>query len=176
VKPSARAATLLFALLGATALAAAADAQPPQPAEQARWPAGDAKKWPRNMGLPRHHLATAWGVPAAYAKVSNPLESTAATVRHGAKIYAANCVSCHGPSGQGDGKAARNLSPPPGNLAWLVQLPPPRLDAFMYWTVIEGGGAFGTAMPAFRDNLSNDDIWAVVAYIEARLPPKPKGR
>ena len=29
-------------------------------------------------------------------------------------------------------------------------------------------------MPAFKDTLSRDDIWAVIAYIQARLPQKAK--
>jgi len=33
------------------------------------------------------------------------------------------CASCHGPTGRGDGEAGRELSPPPGNLAWLSRMP-----------------------------------------------------
>ena len=40
----------------------------------------------------------------------------------------------------------------------------------MYWTVAEGGAQFGSAMPAFKGTLSKGDIWAVIAYIQARLP------
>jgi hypothetical protein len=42
-------------------------------------------------------------------------------------------------------------------------------DPFMYWTVAEGGAQFGSAMPAFKDALSKDDIWAVIAYRGAAL-------
>jgi mono/diheme cytochrome c family protein len=41
---------------------------------------------------------------------------------------------------------------------------------FMYWTIAEGGASFGTAVPAFKDALSNDEIWAVIAYLQAHLP------
>jgi mono/diheme cytochrome c family protein len=44
----------------------------------------------------------------------------------------------------------------------------------MYWTIAEGGEQFGTAMPAFQNALSRDDIWAVTAYIQARLPQTSK--
>jgi mono/diheme cytochrome c family protein len=47
-------------------------------------------------------------------------------------------------------------------------------DPFMYWTVAEGGTRFKTAMPAFKDTLSQDDIWAVIAYIQAQLPQTAK--
>jgi mono/diheme cytochrome c family protein len=66
----------------------------------------------------------------------------------------------------------RTLSPPPANLALLAQMPMVQWDPYMYWTVAEGGTRFGTAMPAFMDSLSKDDIWAVIAYIQARLPQK----
>jgi mono/diheme cytochrome c family protein len=151
-------------------------AQQAQHSEQAHWAAASAKKWPRNNSMPRHQLAMTWGVPAPYAAMTNPAARTGATVRRGAKIYAANCVSCHGTSGQGDGRTGRNLSPPPGNLVWLSQMPVSRWDPFMYWTVAEGGTAFGTAMPAYKETLSTEDIWAVIAYVEARLPQKSKGR
>jgi mono/diheme cytochrome c family protein len=42
-------------------------------------------------------------------------------------------------------------------------------DRYIYWTVAEGGQPLGTAMPAFKDNLSQEDIWAVVAYIRDGL-------
>jgi mono/diheme cytochrome c family protein len=33
-----------------------------------------------------------------------------------------------------------------------------------------GRAQFGTAMPAFKNALSSDDVWAVTAYIQERLP------
>jgi mono/diheme cytochrome c family protein len=110
------------------------------------------------------------GVPPTYDSLVNPLPRTRETLDRGAKVYAENCASCHGPTGRGDGEAGRELSPPPGNLAWLSRMPMVRWDPFMYWTVAEGGTEFGTAMPAFKDTLPKNDIWAVIAYIQARLP------
>jgi mono/diheme cytochrome c family protein len=44
----------------------------------------------------------------------------------------------------------------------------------MFWTVAEGGAQFDTAMPKFKDTLPKDDIWAVIAYIQARMPRRAK--
>jgi mono/diheme cytochrome c family protein len=122
----------------------------------------------------RHHQARMSGVPAPYDSLKNPLPQTRETVDRGAAVYEQKCASCHGQTGQGDGEAGRNLSPPPANLAWLSQMPIAQWDPFMYWTVAEGGKQFETAMPAFKDTLSADDIWSVIAYIQARLPRKAK--
>ena len=120
--------------------------------------------------MPRMHFAMVSGVPAPYNSLSNPLPKTRETVDRGATAYEKNCASCHGTTGLGDGPVGRSLSPPPANLAFLSQMPMVQWDPFMYWTVAEGGAQFGSAMPAFKDALSKDEIWAVVAYIQARLP------
>jgi mono/diheme cytochrome c family protein len=124
--------------------------------------------------MPRHHAAMMSGIPAPYDAMTNPLPRTRETVERGARVYAENCESCHGATGFGDGAAGRQLSPPPGNLAWLSEMPMGQWDPFMYWTVAEGGTQFGTAMPAFKDGLSKDDIWAVIAYVQAQLPQSAK--
>jgi len=133
---------------------------------------GGGMMGPGYGGMPRMHFAMMSGVPAPYNSLSNPLSRTRETVERGAAVYEKNCASCHGPTGAGDGPVGRTLSPPPANLAFLAQMPMVQWDPFMYWTVAEGGAQFGSAMPAFRNTLSKDDIWAVIAYIQARLSRK----
>jgi mono/diheme cytochrome c family protein len=122
--------------------------------------------------MPRHHAAMMSGIPAPYNSLSNPLPRTRETVQRDAAVYEQNCASCHGATGARDGPVGRTLSPPPANLALLAQMPMVQWDPFMYLTVAEGGAQFGSAMPAFKDALSKDDIWAVIAYIQARLSQK----
>lgn len=144
-----------------------------------RWPMGPGMMGPGMMGpggssMQRHHFAMMSGIPSPYDSFKNPLPQSRETVDKGGVTYEKSCLPCHGPTGQGDGEAGRNLSPPPGNLAWLSQMPMVRWDPFMYWTIAEGGAAFGTAMPAFKGTLTENDIWAVTAYIQARLPERSK--
>jgi len=134
------------------------------------WPMGHG--WHGSGPMPRHHVAMMWGIPEPYTSMTNPLPRTQATLDKGATVYAENCLSCHGKEGLGDGEAGRSLSPPPGNLAWLSDMPMSQWDAFMYWTIAEGGAQFGTAMPAFRGSLSKEEIWEVTAYVQAHLPQK----
>jgi mono/diheme cytochrome c family protein len=87
----------------------------------------------------------------------------------GALVYAENCASCHGETGRGNGAAGNDLSPPPANLAWFARMPMNRWDPFMYWTIAQGGQAFGTEMPAFEVTLPRNDIWAVTRYVQQQL-------
>ncbi len=123
--------------------------------------------------MPRHRLVMSRGVPKPYTEWINPLPRTAATVKMGAVMYEARCVSCHGETGQGDGVESASLSPPPANLLAFSAMPMSRWDPFLFWTVAEGGGPFGTAMPAFKDQLTRNEIWAVSAFIQAHLPTAP---
>lgn len=131
-------ASILVATLAVGGVATSAIAQQPQSPTQApwggmmnRWPMGRGMMWPGNNSMPRHHVAMMWGIPAPYRTLSNPLPRTSVTVERGTEVYAQNCVSCHGATGRGDGEAGRGLTPPPGNLAWLSQMPLSRWDPFM---------------------------------------------
>ena len=167
------------AALGLVALGSIAVAQPASQGQSPWRTCCGANPWPQGgmMGgsMARHPVAMMGGGPAPYTHVANPLPHTAATIEHGAAIYAANCASCHGATGLGDGAVAAGLNPRPANLAWLSNMPMSRWDPFMYWTIAEGGSQFGSAMPAFKTILAKDDIWAVTAYIQAHLPPAKTG-
>ncbi len=126
------------------------------------------------MGSGRHRQVMMNGIPAAYASLRNPLPANAATLASGRQVYAQNCAICHGESGAGDGPAAQGLNPPPVNLRLTARMPMSRSDGYLYWTIAEGGQPFGTAMPAFKQNLSKQQIWAVIAYIQAGLPTATK--
>lgn len=121
----------------------------------------------------RHHQAMMNGIPQPYRSARNPLPYSAATLQRGALVYAQNCTSCHGAKGRGDGPAGQQLSPRPADLAWLSHSHMVA-DQYVYWTVAEGGRPVGSAMIAFKDNLSPRDIWAVVTYVRNGLSARPR--
>ena len=116
----------------------------------------------------RHHQAMMYGVPETYRLAHNPLPISEATLRHGADVYAQSCAACHGVSGHGDGAAGQQLSPRPADLSWLAHSHMAD-DGYVYWTVAEGGQPVGSAMPAFKESLSQNDIWSVVTYVRNGL-------
>ena len=66
------------------------------------------------------------------------------------------------------------LTPSPTLLAYMVQQPI-AVDQYLLWSIAEGGKQFGTAMPAFKNDLSEDQIWRIVAYLRAGFPAVDDG-
>lgn len=96
----------------------------------------------------------------------------------GRSIYIAECASCHG----------RNLE---GQAGWQQELPgggrlgPPHdatghtwhhPDTLLFDIIKRGGQAhsppgYQNNMPAFESRLSDEEVWAVLAYIKSTWPP-----
>jgi mono/diheme cytochrome c family protein len=117
----------------------------------------------------RHRAFMHQGIPAAYRAARNPLSPDAKTIGEGLALYQANCAYCHGATGLGDGVVAKSLSPSPALLAHMIQMPM-SVDEYMLWSISDGGAAFETAMPAFKEVLTKDEIWKIVTYMRAGFP------
>ena len=117
----------------------------------------EAKKDPATVAQIAKSLGN--GLLAAYPIPLAP--RTAPDVKVGATIYAANCASCHGVTGKGDGPAAARLDPPP--IAFSDTKRARQRSVFALYQIV-GQGIPGTAMPAF-DRLSDADRWAVATYL-----------
>ena len=102
--------------------------------------------------------------PAAVAQM-NPAEATEASVARGADLYLANCASCHGVGGSGDGPAAAGMLPPPEALPDRVR---EMTDGALAYRIAVGSA--GSQMPAFAATLSENDRWDLVNYLRARWP------
>jgi mono/diheme cytochrome c family protein len=116
------------------------------------------------QSMARHRMAMMGGIPTAYRDLRNPLPATPEVLAQGERLYSANCATCHGPSGAGDGPAGAGLSPPPADLRWLMRMPMAS-DGYLMWTLSEGGAGLGSAMPAFEATLAEADRWKVVRYL-----------
>lgn len=119
--------------------------------------------------LLRHTTYVQTGVPKEYEAAQSAVAPGPDTTAAGAKLYATHCAACHGANGMGNGEAGRALSPSPALLAYMIRRPI-SVDEYLLWTISDGGKAFGTEMPAFKDKLARDDIWRVIAYMRAGFP------
>ena len=80
---------------------------------------------------------------------------------HGASLYAAQCASCHGAKGGGDGPLADKLDPPP--IAFTDADRAASRSVMALYQVISQGVS-GTSMPSFS-SLSDEDRWALAFYV-----------
>lgn len=121
---------------------------------------------PQGVSMVRHRYVRMNGLDPAYASARNPLAATAENLRAGKTLFENTCASCHGASGRGDGPAAKGLDPAPADLTVAVNTPIAS-DAFLDWTISEGGVPVGSVMPPFKTALSQDDIWKIVLYLRS---------
>lgn len=117
-----------------------------------------------NMSMARHHFVMRNGIGDLYKGLSNPLSVTREDVRQGRTLYEQHCATCHGESGRGDGPAGEQLRPRPANIARFAKMPMAS-DAYLLWTISEGGKPIGSAMPPMKDTLPKDAIWKIIAYL-----------
>ena len=100
-----------------------------------------------------------WEAPSRAARRKNPIAADAKSVAAGKVVYNAQCLSCHGPSGKGDGPQAHDLNPKPRNLSDpAIQ---GQTDGSMFWKITEGK----KPMPTFSNLISEDDRWNVINYV-----------
>jgi len=121
----------------------------------------------------RHQTFMAGEIPEAYRAVRNNLKTGPAAIAAGRALYLSHCARCHEEDGLGGGEAAADLSPSPALLAYMVQTPM-AIDPYLLWTIAEGGAEFDTEMPAYKDILTQDEIWKIVAFMRAGFP-EPAG-
>jgi mono/diheme cytochrome c family protein/cytochrome c2 len=88
-----------------------------------------------------------------------PLEN-ASMVRQGYALYRQNCEKCHGGPGVASEDFAKGMTPVPLSLVEVARLWRP---ADLYWTTKYGMKM--TGMPAWEFRMTEDQLWAVVAFL-----------
>jgi high-affinity iron transporter len=103
-----------------------------------------------------------------------PPKKTSELLAQGKKLYEQNCVTCHGPKGDGKGQLGAVLKPPPSDFT----------KPFSQWAFGKGDlkkvfevitkGIPNTSMVKW-DQLSEQERWALVYFVvEFATPPKKK--
>lgn len=86
----------------------------------------------------------------------------------GKDLYAKHCAGCHGPTGKGDGPAAKAINPKPNDLtnkAYMAGLK----DQYLFDLIQKGGAALGKSplIPPFGSKLKDGEIRDVIAYVRS---------
>jgi mono/diheme cytochrome c family protein len=101
--------------------------------------------------------AEEWTAPARAAAKKNPVAADAASIGRGKTVYTAECASCHGNSGKGDGPSAKDLEKSPGDMTKLGS----QSDGALFWKITEGK----KPMASFATKLTEQQRWDVVNYL-----------
>lgn len=89
-----------------------------------------------------------------------PPLNDAALIKSGAQLYAKQCVACHMAPGRTQASGLRQgLYPEPPDLTRFAPTP-----AYAYWVIKHGLKM--TAMPAWGKTHTDDEIWAMVAFLQ----------
>lgn len=124
--------------------------------------AADAGHWPVTRVVLEFAMSRAVRMRALPLRAP-PLDDPA-MVRKGAGHYASGCMPCHGAPGTPRNEIARHMTPAPPFLPRsLGKMSPEEL----FWVVRHG--VKYTAMPSWAAGDRDDEVWAMVAFLE-RLP------
>lgn len=123
------------------------------------------------------------GKTIALTGLENPLRRVGDLAQHlavGRRVYYQNCLPCHGDHLDGQGHYSAGFNPIPLNFqdnGTIAQL----TESFVFWRVAKGGPGlpregtpWNSAMPAWEDFLTEDEIWAVVLYLYHQTGWKPR--
>lgn len=123
------------------------------------------------------------GKSMTLAGLNNPLRadgSIAEDVEEGKRVYYQNCLPCHGDALSGDGHYAHGFAPTPlpftgtGTIAQLT-------ESFVFWRIAKGGPGlppegtpWNSAMPAWEEDLTEEEIWAVIVFLYEQSGNTPR--
>ena len=106
---------------------------------------------------------TGWQLPADADTKKSPLQVDAKVLATGKAVFKDKCVKCHGPGGLGDGPDAD-----PEHREDMDLTNPKRADrnpdGVVFFKV--SNGRRKPKMAAFKDELTEQQIWSVVAYVQ----------
>jgi mono/diheme cytochrome c family protein len=150
-------ATLLIAACGPTTYPA--DVFPEMHYQPSSRPLQPPREAPPEDAVPVNGSTPHWSFDEA-TSLTNPVSSAPLTLDRAQQLARVNCAACHGSDGRGNGPVAQYFSPvkPVDFASERVRN---RTDGQLFWLIGNGIGN----MPAFRDLLSERDLWTLVLYV-----------
>lgn len=119
--------------------------------------------------------------PYRMMETQNP-EIFGAHVENGRRIYYENCVFCHGDDLAGNGQFAHGFDPIPANFRDATTIAMLQ-EAYIFWRIAKGGPGlpvestpWKSAMPAWEDLLTAEEIWDVTLFLYDYTGHRPRAR
>lgn len=131
----------------------------------------DVKPLPSNPENQKQKIEMKKGVQLAGVEIKTISDPTNDLINKGEELYQANCASCHGDQGLGDGVAGATLDPPPRDLTSNDGWVNGRKISDMYKTLEEG--IEGSGMTAY-DYMPIKDRFAIIHYVRTLDDDFPK--
>jgi mono/diheme cytochrome c family protein len=100
-----------------------------------------------------------WKIPPDAGDLTNPKAVTPEMIKTGKGVFGSRCQKCHGAEGTGRGPQSDPKHPAADLTRSRASLNP---DGVLFYKVWNGGAP----MPAFKSELSRDEVWAVVEYVK----------
>ena len=123
------------------------------------------------------------GRPMQLTELENPLRHTGDLASHyqeGMRVYYQNCLACHGDLLDGQGYYGPAFNPAPlsfQDVGTIQQL----TESYIFWRIAKGGiglpnegGPWNSAMPAWEDFLTEQEIWAVIVFLYEQANKTPR--
>jgi len=119
--------------------------------------------------------------PYRVLEQSNPQEFVV-HVEHGRRVYFENCVFCHGDRLGGEGIFAHGFEPKPANFVDPTTIAMLE-EGFLFWRIATGGPGlpdesepWNSAMPAWDQFLSEQEIWEVILFLYEFTEQRPRAK
>ena len=117
-------------------------------------PQGQPPAQPRNGG---------WTIPSDADQEKNPVAGDAKAIAAGKELFGQKCKRCHGPQGKGDGPDADPDNQQDMDLT-VARRAARNPDGVVFYKVWNGRSK--PKMPSFRDELTKDQVWQIVSYVQ----------
>ncbi len=104
-----------------------------------------------------------WTIPATANEEKNPLTVNPAVLANGKKLFTDKCQRCHGAEGKGDGPEGEAEHKQDMNLT-VASRAARNSDGVVFYKIWNGRAV--PKMPKFSEELSKEQVWAIVAYVQ----------
>jgi mono/diheme cytochrome c family protein len=114
-----------------------------------------------------------WLIPEGGKDEKSPLKPGVDVVKRGQALFLANCVRCHGPEGKGNGPDSDHAADLTDTFRDAINT-----EGVLFYKVWNGHAIQLRVqvddMPAFKNKLTREEVWALVEYLKVLRTPLKK--